>query len=44
MSNKIYEPNTNYHQRPIEYEVHGDCWINISHTKDKDGYGIVMRQ
>ena len=36
----IPEPDNHYNRRLIKYKVVGDCWINISHTIDKDGYGV----
>ena len=30
--------------RPITYKVLPDeCWVQTSHTKDKDGYGVIKR-
>lgn len=39
----IPEPDNHYNRRLIKYKVVGDCWINISHTIDKDGYGVIKR-
>lgn len=29
--------------RPISYIQNGECWVQTSHTKDKDGYGVLKR-
>ena len=40
---RIIEPPINCRAIPIEYEIHRDCWVCVSHKSNNSGYAFLDR-